>query len=107
MDADLGAMTVQRRDCRLASPVTRWSHSVCKDIGSNHEPLVTASSDGSAILSRLANAPVSDQKNQVPITFHLTAFSWKLTGANAGGRRQLPMWAPRAARVAQFGRSAK
>ncbi len=56
MDADLGVMTVQRQSRREASPITRGSHSVRKDIGSNHEPLVTASSDGSAILSRLANA---------------------------------------------------
>ena len=61
MDADLGVMTVRRRGRRKASPLTRWSHSpLCKDIGSNHEPRATASSDGSAILFRLANVPVSD-----------------------------------------------
>ena len=56
MDADLGVMTVRRQSRRKASPVTRWSRSPCKDIGSNREPLATASSDGSAILSGLANA---------------------------------------------------
>jgi hypothetical protein len=60
MDADLGVMTVQRQSRREASPITRWSHSVRKDIGSNHEPLLPASSDGSAILSRLANVTLSD-----------------------------------------------
>ena len=60
MDADLGVMTVRRRSRRQASPITRWSHSPSKDIGSNREPLATASSDGSAILSRLANAAHSD-----------------------------------------------
>ena len=54
MDADLGVMTVQRRDGPRASPVTRWSRSPRKDIGSNREPPRRASSDGSAILSRLA-----------------------------------------------------
>ena len=61
MDADLGVMTVRRRSRRKASPITRWSHSsCCKDIGSNREPLATASSDGSAILSCLANAAHSE-----------------------------------------------
>jgi len=60
MDADLGVMTVRRQSRREASPITRWSHSVREDIGSNHEPLSPASSDGSAILSRLANSPDSD-----------------------------------------------
>jgi hypothetical protein len=60
MDADLGAMTVQRQSRRPASPITRWSRSSSKDFGSNHEPLSRASSDGSAILSRLANAAHSD-----------------------------------------------
>jgi len=61
MDANLGAMTVRRASRRKASPITRWSRSsLCKDFGSNREPLTTASSDGSAILSRLANVPVSD-----------------------------------------------
>jgi hypothetical protein len=55
MDADLGVMTVRRQSRRKASPITRWSRSSSKDFGSNREPLVTASSDGSAILSRLAN----------------------------------------------------
>ena len=60
MDADLGVMTVRRRSRRKASPITRWSRSSNKDFGSNHEPPATASSDGSAILSRLANAAHSD-----------------------------------------------
>jgi hypothetical protein len=61
MDADLGAMTVWRQSRRKASPLTRWSRpSLYKDIGSNHEPLATVSSDGSAILSRLANASISN-----------------------------------------------
>jgi hypothetical protein len=60
MDADLGAMTVRRQSRREASPITRWSRSSNKDIGSNREPLETASSDGSAILSCLANASDSD-----------------------------------------------
>ncbi len=61
MDADLGAMTVRRQGRRPASPLTRWSRSpLGKDFGSNREPLATASSDGSAILSRLANVPDSD-----------------------------------------------
>ena len=55
MDANLGVMTVRRQRRRKASPITRWSRSsACKDIGSNREPLATVSSDGSAILSRLA-----------------------------------------------------
>ena len=60
MDANLEAMTAWRQNRRKASPITRWSRSSRKDFGSNREPLATASSDGSAILSRLANAPVSD-----------------------------------------------
>jgi hypothetical protein len=60
MDADLGVMTVQRQSRREASPITRWSHSVRKDIGSNHEPPSPVSSDGSAILSRLAKVSDSD-----------------------------------------------
>jgi hypothetical protein len=60
MDADLGAMTVRRQSRRKASPITRWSRSARKDIGSNREPLSPASSDGSAILSRLANVMDSD-----------------------------------------------
>jgi hypothetical protein len=60
MDANLGAMTIQRQHRRKASSITRWSHSVRKDIGSNREPLLPASSDGSAILSRLATATISD-----------------------------------------------
>jgi len=61
MDADLGVMTVRRQSRRKASPITRWSRSsLCKDIGSNRELLATASSDGSAILSRLANAAHSE-----------------------------------------------
>ena len=59
MDANLEAMTVQRQNRREASSITRWSRFARKDIGSNHEPLATASSDGSAILSRLANVPDS------------------------------------------------
>ena len=55
MDANLGVMTVRRQGRREASPLTRWSRSsLSKDIGSNHEPRVTVSSDGSAILSGLA-----------------------------------------------------
>jgi hypothetical protein len=55
MDANLGVMTVRRQSRRTASPLTRWSRSAfTKDIGSNHEPRATVSSDGSAILSRLA-----------------------------------------------------
>jgi hypothetical protein len=60
MDADLGAMTVRRQSCRKVSPITRWSRSSRKDIGSNREPLATVSSDGSAILSCLANAVQPD-----------------------------------------------
>ncbi len=60
MDADLGAMTAWRQNRRKASSITRWSRSSRKDFGSNHEPLSPASSDGSAILSRLANAAHSD-----------------------------------------------
>ena len=60
MDADLGAMTVRRRSRRKASPITRWSRSSRKDFGSNREPLRAVSSDGSAILSRLANAAHSE-----------------------------------------------
>jgi hypothetical protein len=60
MDADLGAMTVWRQSRRKASPITRWSRSSRKDFGSNREPLATVSSDGSAILSRLANASISN-----------------------------------------------
>jgi hypothetical protein len=60
MDADLGVMTVRRQSRRKASPITRWSRSSSKDIGSHREPLVTVSSDGSAILSRLANVQDSD-----------------------------------------------
>jgi hypothetical protein len=44
-------MTVRRQSRRKASPITRWSHSARKDIGSNREPLATASSDGRVILS--------------------------------------------------------
>jgi hypothetical protein len=60
MDADLGAMTVQRQNRLQASSITRWSRSPSKDIGSNREPLSPASSDGSAILSRLATVTLSD-----------------------------------------------
>ena len=61
MDADLGAMTIVCQSRRKASPITRWSRSsFCKDFGSNREPLATVSSDGSAILSCLANATHSD-----------------------------------------------
>ena len=60
MDANLGVMTVWRGSRRKASSITRWSRSARKDFGSNHEPLATASSDGSAILSRLANTAHSD-----------------------------------------------
>ena len=35
MDADLGAMMIQRRDRRQASPVTRWSRFPIKDFGFN------------------------------------------------------------------------
>jgi len=62
MDANLGAMTIRRQSRRKASPITRWSRSSRKDIGSNREPLATASSYGSAIHSRLANAAHSNQK---------------------------------------------
>jgi hypothetical protein len=60
MDANLGVMTVQRQHRRKAGAATRWSRSLSKDFGSNREPLRAASSDGSAILSRLANAAHSD-----------------------------------------------
>ena len=60
MDANLGAMTVRRQNRRNASSITRWSRTTCKDIGSNREPLRAASSDGSAILSCLANTAHSD-----------------------------------------------
>jgi hypothetical protein len=56
MDANLGAMTTRRQSRREASPLTRWSRSASKDIGSNREPRATASSDGSAILSCLASS---------------------------------------------------
>jgi hypothetical protein len=59
MDASLGVMTVGRQSRREASPITRWSHSARKDIGSNCEPLSRASSYGSEIHSRLANVPHS------------------------------------------------
>ena len=59
MDADLGVMTVRRQSHRKVSPLTRWSRSPSKDFGSHREPLATASSDGSTILSRLANVPDS------------------------------------------------
>jgi len=62
MDANLGVMTIRRQSRRKASPITRWSHSSSKDIGSNREPLSRASSYGSAIHSRLANAAPSNQK---------------------------------------------
>jgi hypothetical protein len=62
MDANLGVMTVRRQSRRKTSPITRWSHSARKDIGSNREPLSRASSDGSEIHSRLANAAPSEQK---------------------------------------------
>jgi hypothetical protein len=62
MDANLGAKTIRRQSRRKASPITRWSRSSSKDIGSNREPLSRVSSDGSAIHSRLANAAHSNQK---------------------------------------------
>ena len=62
MDANLGVMTVRRQSRRKASPITRWSHSARKDIGSNREPLSRVSSYGSEIHSRLANVAPSDQK---------------------------------------------
>jgi hypothetical protein len=62
MDANLGVMTVRRQSRRKASPITRWSRSARKDIGSNREPLSQASSYGSAIHSRLANIAPSNQK---------------------------------------------
>jgi hypothetical protein len=61
MDADLGTMTVRRQSHRKVSPLTRWSRSPFgQDFGSHREPLSPASSDGSTILSRLANVPDSD-----------------------------------------------
>src|ERR1035438_8490497 len=63
MDANLGVMTIWRQSRRKASPITRWSRSTRKDIGSNHGPLSRASSYGSAIHSRLANAAPSDRKS--------------------------------------------
>ena len=62
MDADLGVMTVQRRDCRKASPVTRWSRSPARtsDPTMNRRPAGALSSDGSAILSCLAFASATD-----------------------------------------------
>ena len=62
MDANLGVMTVRRQSRHKASPITRWSHSARKDIGSNREPLSRASSYGSEIHSRLANDAPSKQK---------------------------------------------
>src|SRR5450759_4769891 len=62
MDANLGVMTIRRQSRRKASPITRWSHSARKDIGSNREPLSRASSYGSEIHSRLANVAPSSQK---------------------------------------------
>jgi hypothetical protein len=62
MDADLGAMTETGQSRRKVSPRARWSRSsLCKDFGSNREPLATASSDGSAILSCLANTAHSSK----------------------------------------------
>jgi hypothetical protein len=61
MDADLGVMTVRRQGRPTASLLTRWSRPPFgQDFGSNREPLATASSDGSTILSRLASVPDSD-----------------------------------------------
>lgn len=63
MDADLGVMTIVCQSRRKVSPRTRWSRSsLCKDFGSNREPLATASSDGSAILSRLANTAIPQSR---------------------------------------------
>jgi hypothetical protein len=62
MDANLGVMTVRRQSRRKASPITRWSRSARKDIGSNREPLTRASSYGSEIHSRLVNDAPSKQK---------------------------------------------
>ncbi len=77
MDANLGVMTVRRQSRRKASPITRWSRSsLCKDFGSNREPLSRVSSDGSAILSCLANIAPSSQKHVLK-SFDMTAFSWK------------------------------
>ena len=70
MDANLGVMTVRRQGRRKASPITRWSHSSSKDIGSNREPLSRVSSDGSAIHSRLANIAPSNQKQCADIFLH-------------------------------------
>jgi len=55
MDAHLGVMTFRRQSRRKASPLTRWSRSARKDIGSHREPLAQASSYGSELHSRLAN----------------------------------------------------
>jgi hypothetical protein len=61
MDADLRAMTVQRRDCLTDKSGNQMvTLLLCKDFGSNRGPLATASSDGSAILSCLANQPHRD-----------------------------------------------
>jgi hypothetical protein len=63
MDADLGVMTIVCQSRRTVSPRTRWSRSsLCKDFGSNREPLATASSDESAILSRLANTAIRQRR---------------------------------------------
>ena len=64
MDADLGAMTVQRRDRLRVSPVTRWSRSFSdgESHGSNHEPPATVSSNGSAI--HLVRASLRDYKKK-------------------------------------------
>jgi len=61
MDANLGVMTFRRLCRRKVSPITRWSRSARKDIGSNREPLVIVSSHGSVIHSRLANVAPSEQ----------------------------------------------
>jgi hypothetical protein len=62
MDANLGVMTIRRHSRREVSPITRWSRSFSKNIGSNREPLSRVSSYGSAIHSRFANAAPSNQK---------------------------------------------
>ena len=97
MDADLGAMTVQRRDRLRVSPVTRWSRSFSdgESHGSNHEPPGRVSSHGSAI--HLVRASLRDYKKknatQNLLDGLLMEALQRLTRPSRRGCNPTPSWA--------------
>ena len=77
MDANLGVMTVRRQSRRKASPITRWSHSARKDIGSNREPLRRLRVRMEARSTPALPTMLLPNQNHVRLIFDMTAFSWK------------------------------